>query len=198
MTDKFVTPEIPESPNNYMAFKQGDNKIRILDNPLAGSVYWEKKDGKNVVNRVKIGDHIDDDIMARTGREKVKYFWIFPAWNYAEERLQILELTQKTIIRAIEELTTDEAWGDPRDFDIVVNKKGEGLETEYPTRPQPKTENKPATEALEKLKKEGFNLEKIYAGENPFGKKTEREEEKTEEASAEEGEVDVSEVFPEE
>ena len=58
-------------------------------------------------------------------------------WNYQDSAVQISELTQFTIQSAIADLVESEDWGDPRGYDLTVNRKGKSLETEYTVQPSP-------------------------------------------------------------
>jgi hypothetical protein len=90
----------------------------------------------------------------------------FVVWNYQEKKVQILSVTQKGIMRSIQALTKDEDWGSPKDFDIVVNKEGEGKETEYQTQPKPKKDLDKAI--LKHYNEVSINLEALFDGKDPF------------------------------
>jgi len=68
------------------------------------------------------------------GKENVKHFWAFAVWNYADKMVQVLEVTQKQIQNGIKDLVDDEAWGDPKQYDIAVTRNGSGFDTEYLTK----------------------------------------------------------------
>jgi hypothetical protein len=46
-------------------------------------------------------------------------------WNYIDKQVQILEITQASIRKALEELEANEDWGDLRGYDITVKREGE-------------------------------------------------------------------------
>ena len=60
-------------------------------------------------------------------------------WNYDLRCIQVMQINQKSIQKAVKALADNVAWGTPLDYDIVINKSGEGLETEYNVMPCPKT-----------------------------------------------------------
>jgi hypothetical protein len=68
--------------------------------------------------------------------EEIKHFWAFVVWNYKEEKVQILEVTQKGIQKKLESLFNDADWGSPRNYDLVVTKSGEGMDTRYEVMPK--------------------------------------------------------------
>lgn len=51
--------------------------------------------------------------------------------------VQILEVTQATIQSAIANLVSSQEWGNPREYDITVTRKGSKLDTEYTVQPSP-------------------------------------------------------------
>jgi len=98
--------------------------------------------------------------------DEPKHFWAFVVWNYKDEKVQILEVTQKGIMKAIRNLVNDEDWGDPKNYDLVVTREGEGLETEYSVNPKPKTELDKGIQVF--YKDLNINLEALFDGDDPF------------------------------
>lgn len=196
--EEFIAPEIPKSKSSFMNFVKGENKFRVLGSPVVGQEYWQEKDDKKVPVRLKPTDKIDH---REEGAMDAKYFWAMPVWNYEENDLQVLQVTQKSVLKKIKLYADNEKWGNPRGYDLVVTKTGEAKQTRYETIAEPHSDlTDEIKERWEDVKKAGFDLNRLYENENPFGKKDESEEEQEQveaEAKTEEGEVDVSEVFPE-
>jgi hypothetical protein len=189
----FTPPEVPESPSGYAKLEQGENRFRILDTPLTGYVYWDVIDRKKTPVRSEERPEVG-------GKVKVNYFWAIPIWNESMHAIQVLEIVQKTIMRAINSLNADPDYGDPINYDIAVTKKGEGMDTKYTIMPKPA---KPLSDEAKaewiRVQNEGFDLTKMYHNESPFGKvDTEHAEEAeaTAEDEQEEMEIDVEDVFP--
>ena len=158
--------EVPSSQDKYMKFIQGDNKFRILSSPIIGWEFWvDGEDGKRKPLRKPMDkpftmDEADDP-------EKIKHFWAMAVWNYKDEKVQILEITQKGIQKSLRALSVDADWGSPvQKYDITVNKTGEKLETEYQTRPTPP---KKMDEGIIKLYEDmNIVLERLFDGGDPF------------------------------
>lgn len=148
--------EAPKTEGNYYKFKKGANAFRILSPAIYGYEYWNR-DNKPVRSREPWEDRPED--MKDGGT--VKYFMAFVVWNYEVRKAQILEITQKTIREAIENLYENKKWGDPSKYDIVVEAKGDGLEREYTVLPEPHSEAPNAN--IEKI-----NLEALFSGADPF------------------------------
>ena len=198
MTNDFL-PEgytVP-STSQYMKFLEGVNTFRILDKAIIGMEFWKtKEDGKRVPVRRKMNEPIlksELEVNPKTGEpESAKHFWAMPVWNYKDKQIQILEITQKTLQKAITGYSENPKWGNPTQYDITVTKKGTGKETEYLIDHDPK---EPIDkEILKQYKEMNINLDALYKGENPFAevdsleKEIERmgEEEKVAEPKSEE------------
>lgn len=156
--------------SKYMKFQDGENRFRVLGSAVVGIEGWSKNK--------PVRWHLDEDepnVEWDTNRDgsarAPKTFWAFPVWNYQDEKIQILEVTQKKIRGPIGALTKNPKWGSPFDYDIVVTRSGEGFDTDYIVAPDPKEEV--SKEILEKYKKTPIDLEKLFTGEDPFSQTTE-------------------------
>lgn len=173
--------KVPKSMSggSYMKLQDGANKFRVLSPAITGYEFWTT-DNKPVRVR-EYPKSMPANIRPDT---KIKHFWAFTVWNYNEEAVQILELTQATIQNAINDLYVIAEWGDPMGYDIVITRKGEGLDTEYSVSPIP---HKPVrgdiTQAYEKMT---ITLDALFDGGNPF-----------EESPTAEVEEDIEEMFDE-
>ena len=152
--------------SNYMKFQAEQNRFRILSKPIIGWEYWIEEAGKRNPRRVKKFTEIPTRIQNQTGQDKPKHFWAMVVWNYLDNKIQILEITQKSIMKAIESLVQDSDWESPLNYDLVVKKEGDGLETEYQINPKPKESVDP--EIVEIYKSTNVNLEALYSGNDPF------------------------------
>ena len=164
--------QVPQGSGNYMKFKIGENKFRVLGEAIVGMEGWKTKDDgkRSPVRKAMVEDEkpafslsdIDDP-------EQIKSFMAFPVWNYVDKKVQILELTQKGIMKNIVMLENNDDWGDLRNFDLLVGRVGEGMETEYTIQPAPP---KPLSEDIEKAWKVvelNFDIKKLFTNQDPFG-----------------------------
>lgn len=159
--------EIPNKAGSYMKFVDGENRIRILGSAIIGWEYWKTApDGTRKPVRVHMKDPINTDELE--DEEKVKHFWAMPVYNYKEEKIQILEITQKGIQKSIKALAKDKDWGSPIGYDLVITKTGQKLETEYQVQPKPAKELEKGI--VEAYKGMFINLDALYLGEDPFEK----------------------------
>lgn len=115
--------------------KDGSVRVRILSKtPQMGYEYWTAS-GKP--RRLISVDGTPEDIRrdAEGKPEKIRFFWAVAVFNVDAGVVQIWNITQATIRRAIEALCQDEDYGDPIGYDLKISRKGEGLDTEYTVLP---------------------------------------------------------------
>lgn len=157
--------EVPELPSNYMKLEDGENKIRIMDKPVMGYEYWKtNKDKSRTPVRVRMGEPIPADEIEEN--ETIKHFWAMPVYNYKDERIQLLEITQKSILKAIRILERSKDWGNPLEYDLLIVKEGQKLETKYTVQPVPPKKLDPAI--IQLYKDMEINLEELFEGKDPF------------------------------
>lgn len=155
--------KIPKTPSNYFKFEQGDNKFRVLSSAIVGYEYFTADNKPVPVRQKEPFTAYPEDI--KFG-EQIKPFWAFVVWNYQLKMVQILELTQKGIMAFIKKQVDNPKWGDPKQYDIIVNRIGEGLNTSYviTTDPHSPVSEEIAAAFMGKI----INLEALYQGDNPF------------------------------
>lgn len=153
--------EVPSSSDKYMKFKADENRFRILASPIVGWLWWvETGEGRKPM-RVHMNGKVPVEFA-----ESTKHFWAMPVWNYAVEKVQILEITQSGIQRTIKSLSADEDWGSPVEYDLVVKRTGDGMETKYQVTPKPK---KVLDSGIVQLYTDmHINLDALYEGKDPF------------------------------
>jgi len=189
--------------DNYMKFLDGENHFRVLSSAIVGIEFWKEetnKEGEKVRKPVRrrMTEAITPDEIGvdKNGEpEKMKHFWAFVVYNRDAERIQILEITQKTIQRAIKTLAGNTKWGDPQEYDIVVTRSGEKFETEYVVQPDPKEKIDEAI--VNEYKAMNINLEALFDGDDPF-KTQEDVEDRNDDSAKEDMEIrdeEIDEIF---
>lgn len=173
--DDFLGPdyEAPASNSRYMKLQDGENNFRILSRPIVGWEYWSKTGKENKPVRLPYTEENFKKATTEAKKntdpsdQKVKHFWAMKVWNYATGRIEILELTQKSIQDVIRNLSKKKGWGSPvKTYDISVDKSGTGIETEYQVTGIPPS---PLEEEIEiMLNSEHINLNALFYGEDPF------------------------------
>lgn len=144
--------------------KDGDNRLRIVKQPIAGWIDWKDSKPYRYTPDQKPAKPFD-------AAKSIKPFWSLYVWDYAREGLFILEINQMSIIKALTKIATDEDWGDFLQYDIKINKAGSGKETRYTLTPLP---HKPLADKIaDALRKSPVRLEALYHGGDPWSDFTE-------------------------
>lgn len=139
--------------------KEGENKLRIVQRPIAGWIDW--KDKKPYRYRPE-----DKPLNSFDPEKPMKAFWNCYVWDYTRQALFILEISQQSIINSLVTFAKDEDWGDFMQYDIKIVKEGTGKETKYEVMPLP---HKPLPAgAVLALEQRPVNLEALYEGKDPW------------------------------
>jgi len=90
--------QLPSS-SSYMKLMPGDNKFRILSQPVTGYEFWT---GENKAIRSRdIPKETPGIKVNKEGKSSVNHFWAMIVYNYNAKDVQILQLTQKGIMKYI-------------------------------------------------------------------------------------------------
>ena len=167
-------------PNNYKApnlaqgrytrFKQGPTRLRIIGDSERGTAVFgwegwvEDEEGKPSPRRFPMSEKPTNGLF----RDKIKHFFAFLAWNCDESCLQICHVTQRGVQDSLKDFIKDADWGDLKNYDVVIDRQGEGLETSYSCIPKPKSPLDAEAVAViaEELPK--VNLAALFTNEDPF------------------------------
>jgi hypothetical protein len=162
-TEQFIDEsyEVPSSGGGFTKLEQGENKLRILSSPLMLWIEW--KDGK--VTRTKY-DPNNKPAKGDGQKDSVKHGWALVVWNYKTEAIEVFELDKQDIIRGLTKHAKDADWGHPKKYDVIIEKKGSGMETEYSLVCKPPREA--AGEIVDAFIENPVDLSKILTGDNPF------------------------------
>ena len=155
----------PKADGNYMKFLEGQNKFRIVSPATVGYEYWTD-DNKPVRLKEYPQTKPADIRLADDSSYSIKHFWAFSVLDRKDEKVKILEITQASIMRNIEDLVMNEEWGDPTKYDITVSRTGSGMETRYTVQPSPHKELNAEEKSL--VARMEINLEALFKGDNPF------------------------------
>ena len=162
------SPERGGTGNYFKAKVPGEYTVRVLADFIPGELAWK---GKKPVRKRTGESWVEDDC---DDVDKIKTIWMGPVWNYAEEKVQVWEIAQKGIRAAIRSLVKKKAWGPITGYDLVLERKGTGIDdTEYLLVPENKG---PAPDAAIKAFEDAcafgkFNIEELFYGGDPFDAK---------------------------
>lgn len=145
---------------------------------ITGNELWvttEKGESKPV--RIPLQNSFSAAVLSRArvrpedgSKETPKVFWAMKVWNPANRRVEILSINQKGVRAAIQSLVNNPKWGDPREYDITVERTETNGKVEYLTTPNPKEKLDEETLKLAKLGAMQIDLDALFATEdNPYG-----------------------------
>ena len=143
----------------YVKLEPGENRFRVLEVPTTGYIVWENKKPTRYKDR--------SDVPA--GAEDVKHFWFVPVWM--NDAVKFLEMAQKTVIKELAFFDTNEDWGDLFDYDVIVHREGEGMETQYRTAPVPKKPLPKAAKDAWATMKDDYKPEELFKDDGVVYKK---------------------------
>ena len=156
--------QIPKS-SQFAKLQMGANKFRILSDVITGWEGWKNNKPfrhKGDVCKIK-PEEVD---LNQNGTPNINYFWAMVVWSYLNEKVEVLEITQKTIMNPLYELEQNADWGDLKGYDITLNKRKDGDKTSYSVLGIPP---KPLTEEIKKAFQESdVDLEKLFDGKYPM------------------------------
>ncbi len=157
----------PKTRGNYLKIERGETRFRILSKAITGWLDWDDKKPIRFRMENKPVKPIDPE-------QAIKHFWAFVVWDYKDNAIKVLEITQTSVQNAIKALVDDNDWGNPFGYDIKITKSGEKMETKYVVSPAP---HKPISEEMkEALRNTPVNLDALYSGGDPFAGGGEQEE----------------------
>lgn len=155
----FETLRTERSYVNLSKLPEGEYKFRIVKRPIAGWVDWKDRKPFRYRPDAKPSNSFDEE-------KPMKAFWAMYVWDYTQDGLFIMEVTQMGIMKFLTSLAMDEDWGDFTTYDIKIKKSGSGKETEYSVSPVP---HKPMLEKITSLlARKPVNLEALYDGKDPW------------------------------
>ena len=152
--------EQPKTGGGYMKLQKGENRIRIVWSPIVGYVDRDKSGNKPRPVRTK------EKQQSLNQWEKPKHFWAMVVVDRTDDSVKVLEVTQATIQNAIFSLAEDADRGNPKEYDIVIGRTWEGLDTKYTVTPKPV--EKLSKELLGLVESTKINLGALYDGGDPF------------------------------
>ena len=89
--------------------------------------------------------------------------------DYADSKIKVFEITQKTLIKELDKLSQDEDYADIHAWDLKVNRTGLKMNTEYNILPSPRKQAATTTSKKPGAKPEaGYDLSQLLVGGNPF------------------------------
>jgi len=120
--------------------------------------------------QLEMGDYEPREGRGGPGTIDIKFAIAVPVYNFDTGNVQVLSLTQKSILKELDQISQMDDYEDLLAWDFSLSKKGAGLTTEYTLRPVPR--KKGAQEHIDaawiEAKSAGFDISRLLTGGNPF------------------------------
>lgn len=127
-------------PNDFMSFKEGENRIRILSSGIIGFQHVMKT-ATRFVNLGPCTETKDCEHCKKGNEAKMAWKWI--VYDYSSGRVKILD-AGPMIGNQICDIAVIN--GEPKDYDILVLREGQGLKTQYECEKAKDNQNIPVEE----------------------------------------------------
>ena len=121
--------------------------------------------------KVELGEFKQRMNYEGTELEKPKFGLSFFAFDYADEKVKVFEITQKTLMKELDGISQSEDYADLLSWDMVFSRKGLKMATEYKILPGPRKKGmqEKINAAWSAAEGKGYDLQQLLIGGNPFG-----------------------------
>lgn len=146
---------------------EGEARLRFLGEGKTGFESWtlENKPVRWEQRPKELPDNIKRD---DTGAKPCRRFLAAIVYDYQDDAFKCINITQKCLLDAVFKLCEDPDYGDPNNYDIKIERKGEKLLTTYTLTPCPPKDLSPKVATRWKEECEKINLDNLYSGEEIF------------------------------
>jgi len=153
----------------------------VSESPLEYWTIWGEMDGQKKPFRfpdvpspsdveIELGDFKQREKLDGSGLEQPKFAISLFVFDYASESIKVLELTQKGLIKELDQVSQEEDYANLSEWDFTITRTGLQLNTEYKLRPAPRKKgfDEKIAEAWSAAKEDGYDLTRLIGGGNPF------------------------------
>lgn len=119
--------------NDFMQFEEGNNPIRMITSPYQFYIHWAKD--QTGANR-KVRCALEGCPLCQQG-EKAQARWFVGVINRKTNKPAIAEIGPQ-IFKQMLGLAKKEKWGDPRKYDVDIERQPKGSQPLYIVSPEPK------------------------------------------------------------
>ena len=121
--------------------------------------------------KAELGEFTQRQNYEQTGLEKPKFGMSFFVYDYSDDKVKVFEITQKTLIAKLDEISQSDDYEDFAAWDMVFSRKGMKMSTEYSILPGPrkKGSQEKIDAAWSEAQAKGYDLQQLLVGGSPFG-----------------------------
>jgi|31_taG_2_1085359.scaffolds.fasta_scaffold02175_4 hypothetical protein len=105
-----------------------------------------------------------------TAPEPVKMVVAFWVYNYDTQKIELCSLSQKSLVRELDQITQLEDYQPLDNFDLIMGKEGSGLTTVYSLKAVPRKKDavNEVSSSWDAAESAGYNIQNLLTGDNPF------------------------------
>lgn len=119
--------------NDFMNLEEGTNPVRLITSPYQFYIHWTK-DATDANRKVRCA--LEGCPVCQNG-ERATARWYVNVINRKTERCAILEIGPQ-IFKQVLGLAKKDKWGDPRRYDVDIERQPKGSQPLYIVNPEPK------------------------------------------------------------
>lgn len=119
--------------NDFMNLEEGSNPVRLLTSPYQFYIHWTKD--QTGANR-KVRCALEGCPLCQQG-ERATARWYVSVFNRKTDKPAILEIGPQ-IFKQVLGLAKKDKWGDPRRYDLDIERQPKGSQPLYIVSPEPK------------------------------------------------------------
>ena len=95
----------------------------------------------------------------------------FFVYDYADSKIKVFSVPQKTVIKELDRLSQDEDFADVHSYDLKFSRTGLKMNTEYRVTPVNRKagSDEEIKKAWSEAQEAGYDLTQLIAGASPFG-----------------------------
>jgi len=120
--------------NDFMNLVEGQNQVRLFTNPYQYAVHWAK-DTTGANRKIKCA--LEGCPLCKSG-VKLQYRWFVGVIDRSDGKAKILEISSQ-VYQGIKLCSNIPQYGDPRGYDIIINRGPKGSQPLYSVMPTPPT-----------------------------------------------------------
>lgn len=148
--------------NDFMSLEEGSNVVRLISSPYQFYIHWTK-DATDSTRKVRCA--LNDCPLCQRG-EKATARWYVAVINRKNDKPSVLEMGPQ-IFKQIVGLSKKKKWGDPKRYDIDIERQPKGSQPLYVVSPEPKEPLSDEEKAMVKEFAENTDLNKMVVAPSP-------------------------------
>lgn len=133
--------------NDFMQLDEGSNIVRLISSPHQFYIHWTK-DATGATRKIRCA--LDGCPVCKQGVDRAQTRWFVAVINRKTKKPAILEIGLQ-VYKGILGLAKKEKWGEPRKYDLDIERQPKGSQPLYIVSPEPK---EPLTDAEKEMVKD--------------------------------------------